>query len=593
MRGFLVCFDTQPTLPHAQPDLVEQQLAAWERSFASSNLRQASAPGCRFYLYSHSPDGAVPADFNQKLRRAQDGVSLWVGPRVDMADEALLQSSEPSDPISGEQAAPAGLETAICVRFRVHPHSLIVKTDVINSTFVYWTRAGRWLLLSNSSLTLAQVTRAEIDWCSASEFLASGSIYGNHSLYRNVATLKPATLYAFAAQGSATSRTYWDLHRLPFETLSAEEACDRVVRELDRDFADLGSTGKTFILDLTGGYDSRTNLGFALRKLAHFQTTVSGLPQDEDVKISCALAQHFGIKHTVISPVADDDEGHARRVADSALMTDCEYDLDEYARIYKAQTRFDTLQQPSIHGSGGGDIARNIILRPEFCSPGPEGKLVLESLISSRFRSAIPSDWSRPDSPLADWSSHMRSRIAEYDAPDLPAFARLDILYLRMRMQFWQSRIASSTNRFRSSFSPWTNRRVLEAMLTSRWRERRHQMLSRLFLRALRRDLTRFVVARGEPGGPDLWSAIMALPARLRYYAGRVAIRLGRPQFRSYVVGHRYEHLAPQWEQLLPNMLRPEAASNLARTAARTAQPQVLGRLVSLAHAREALRTPR
>jgi hypothetical protein len=591
LRGFLVCFDCEPTLPHAQPDLVEQQLAAWERSFASSNLRQASAAGCRFYLYSHSPDGAVPADFNQKLRRAQDGVSLWVGPRVDMADEALLHSSEPSDPIFGEQAAPAALETAICVRFRTHPHSLIVKTDVINSTFVYWTQAGRWLLFSNSSLTLAQVTRAEIDWCSASEFLASGSIYGNHSLYKNVATLKPATLYAFTERASATSRSYWELHRLPFETLAAEEACDRVVRELDRDFADLASTGKTFILDLTGGYDSRTNLGFALRKLAHFQTTVSGLPQDEDVKISSALAKHFRIKHTVISPV-EDDEGHEQRLAECALITDCEYDLVEYARIYKAQTRFDTPRQPSIHGSGG-DIARNYLLRPEFCAQGPEGKLILEPLINSRFRCAIPPDWSRPDSPIADWTSHIRSRIAEYDAPDLPAFARLDILYLRMRMQFWQSRIASSTNRFRSSFSPWMNRRVLEAMLTSRWRERRHQMLSRLFLRALNRDLTRFVVARGEPAGPDLWSAIVALPARLRYYAGRVAIRLGRPASRSYVVGPRYEQLAPQWEQLLPNMLRPEAASKLAWTAARTAQPQVLGRLVSLAHAREALRTLR
>lgn len=47
-------------------------------------------------------------------------------------------------------------------------------------------------------------------------------------------------------------------------------------------------------------------------------------------------------------------------------------------------------------------------------------------------------------------------------------------------------------------------------MLTTRWRERQRQMLSRLFLRALHPDLTRFVVARGEPGGPDLWSAAVA-----------------------------------------------------------------------------------
>ena len=96
----------------------------------------------------------------------------------------------------------------------------------------------------------------------------------------------------------------------------------------------------------------------------------------------------------------------------------------------------------------------------------------------------------------------MRARIAMHDVSHLPAYVRLDIIYLRMRMQFWQGRIGSSTNRFRASFSPWTNRRVLEAMLTTNWKERDHQMLSRLFLRALHPDLSRVGVARGEPAGP-------------------------------------------------------------------------------------------
>jgi hypothetical protein len=364
------------------------------------------------------------------------------------------------------------------------------------------------------------------------------------------------------------------------------------VRDLDQDFAALGATGKTFVLDLTGGYDSRTNLGFALRNLKTFETTVLGEPGDEDVTISSELAKHFGLKHTVISPVDDDDDAtRARRLADSVLMTDLEYDLIEYSRIYKVQTRFDTLRQPSIHGSGGGDIARNIILRPEFCDPNPEGKVILESLIGSRFKCLIPTSWSRPDSPIADWTNHMRGRIAEYDAPDLPAFARLDILYLRMRMQFWQSRIASSTNRFRTSFSPWTNRSVLESMLTTRWRERQRQMLSRLFLRALHPDLTKFVVARGEPGGPDLRSALVALPARLRYYAGRVAVRMGRPAAKSYVDPARYRQFAPRWEEVLVNILRPEAASSIAASPL-AAHPQILGRLVTLAHVNDALRSP-
>jgi hypothetical protein len=128
-------------------------------------------------------------------------------------------------------------------------------------------------------------------------------------------------------------------------------------------------------------------------------------------------------------------------------------------------------------------------------------------------------------------------------------------------------------------------------MLISRWRERQRQMLSRLFLEALSPDLTRFVVARGEPGGPGLWSAMKAAPARFRYYAGRVAIRLGRPAQRSYVDAARYRHLVPQWEEMLASILRPEAVHNFTGTGPSAPAPNVMGRLVALAHVKSALGT--
>ena len=113
----------------------------------------------------------------------------------------------------------------------------------------------------------------------ASEFLASGLIYANSSLYEGIRSLKAATLYAFTNSSPPKEREYWRLDALPFNTLTAMEACDRVVEELDRDFDSLNATGKTFILDLTGGYDPRTNLGFALRRLKNFETTVRAFPK--------------------------------------------------------------------------------------------------------------------------------------------------------------------------------------------------------------------------------------------------------------------------------------------------------------------------
>ncbi|MEO8132696.1 MAG: hypothetical protein ABI831_01775 [Betaproteobacteria bacterium] len=585
-------FDTQPAVPRTLDDFVERRFAQWEAGFRRGCVDRLDQPNCRVYRYT--ANDAIPAEFNQQAWRTPTELRLWIGPRIDMTAADLLHAPiahDLNELAAAALASPGTLDTAVCVSYRAIEHSLIVKTDVLNSTFVYWARSGRWLLLSNSSLTLARLIRARMDPVAASEFLASGSIYANGSLYEGIGTLQPATLYAFTDDGPPASHAYWRIDTLPFNTLSAKEACARVIEELDRDFDALNATGKTFILDLTGGYDSRTNLGFALRRLKHFQTTVSGRPEDEDVVLSSALARHFGLKHTVIALPAPDDPGNARRVADSALLTDLEYDIVEYSRIYNAQSQFDSLQQPSIHGSGGGDIARNIILRPEYCETTPDGRLVVEALIAQRFRNLIPPGLSRPDLPIADWVPHMRRRIAEHDVPHLPAYVRLDIIYLRMRMQYWQGRIGSSTNRFRSSFSPWTNRRVLEAMLTTHWKERDHQMLSRLFLRALHPDLSCVGVARGEPAGPRLWDVVAGAPARARYYAGRVSARLGWARTPPADPG-AYRDFIPRWEETVGNVLRPEAVSSLIAADGPAFQPQVLGRLVTLAHVRESLDAP-
>ena len=79
------------------------------------------------------------------------------GPRVDMTAADLLQppiSHDLTELAAATLASPGTLDTAVCVSYRATAHSLIVKTDALNATFVYGARSGWWLLLSNSSLTL-------------------------------------------------------------------------------------------------------------------------------------------------------------------------------------------------------------------------------------------------------------------------------------------------------------------------------------------------------------------------------------------------------------------------------------------------------
>ncbi len=591
MRGFVVLFDTEPQAARPADDPLLHRLQQWTEASPPGQLLRDQLPGCSIYRYSS--DAVVPAGFNQHLAAAPGSLTLWTGPRVDLTPQQLLAAPANHrlpEQVQAAREASRQLDSAICVSYRADTHSLQVRTDGLASTAIYWLRSGRWLLLSNASLMLARLARCEVDAVAASEFLASGSIYGNRGLYAGVRSLPPASVMAFGAgKAEPVGAEYWPLHELPFGSLSLQQARDQIIAELDQDFAALDATGRHFIADLTGGYDSRTNLGFALRKLKRFETTVSGTPQDEDVVLSSQLAGQLGLKHTVIAPPADDDGALAARLDAATLATDLEYDIVEYARIYHAQTRFDQLRQPSIHGSIG-DIARNYLLRPEFCSGGPEGGLVVEPLIAQRFRSLIPAAMGRPGLPIAQWEQHMRERIALHDRPELPVYARLDILYLRMRMQFWQGRIASSTNRYRASFSPFVNRRVVESMLCPGWRERDHQMLSRVLLKALHPGLGRVVVSRGAPAGPGLLDVMAGLPTRMRYYASRVAVRLGRVPA-TPVAASATQLLWPGWEQTLAPVLRDEAIAGLTQAGGLASQPQVFGRLMSLSRTRRLLDT--
>jgi hypothetical protein len=113
-------------------------------------------------------------------------------------------------------------------------------------------------------------------------------------------------------------------------------------------------------------------------------------------------------------------------------------------------------------------------------------------------------------------------------------------------------------------------------------------MLSRLFLGALHPDLSRTPVARGEPSGPDAWSMVAALPARMRYYAGRVAARLGRQPMPAPVDRNLYQHTMANWEEVLANILKP-AGLQAMMTDEGPQNQQVLGRLVTLAHVKASL----
>lgn len=502
------------------------RVGKWRKAVGGSEA--AVSPGFACILFAR---GRAPATLNQVLRGpdAAGRTDFFCGPRAGLFDGADL---EPLPPLGPEGLAARsglyadGMETTVAASHDSARGVLTLKTDLLNSTYVYRLDAGGCLLLSNSPLALAPfLPSPELDAPSMAEFLATGSLFGNRSLVKGITTLRPSRFHAWTAEGTESSCEYWRIGELPFDTLSLREGAARILGHMDADFARLKASGKPMVFDLTGGFDSRCNAGLALRSGLAFRATVTGAPGDEDARIAALIADRFGIRLDRVDPPPLSLARDAALLDAAGECSDFEYDMVEYARIMDIHERFFGAGEISVHG-GAADVMRNYFLLRGFYAPDPAGELRLDSLVAKKFTPTIdPARLFRPGL-LAGWGSHMRGRIAEYDLPGLPAFARLDNIYLRIRMQFWQGRIASSTTRLHGSFTPWINVGALSAILSTRWSEKHRGLLSREILANLPRGLASIpLTGGGVPGtGPLAWPR--ALPNLASHYGGKVIRKL-------------------------------------------------------------------
>jgi hypothetical protein len=97
-----------------------------------------------------------------------------------------------------------------------------------------------------------------------------------------------------------------------------------------------------------------------------------------------------------------------------------------------------------------------------------------------------------------------------------------------MRMQRWQGRIASSTNRIWPCLSPFMFRPVLETMLQARSSIRRRSLLVRLMLAKYQPRLAAYPLEHGNPALPATWKTLPKFWPLVPYYVGKAAGKLER-----------------------------------------------------------------
>ncbi len=401
--------------------------------------------------------------------------------------------------------------------------NITVITDVIGSCHFYCRQFAGATVLSSSSLVLASLADVSLDPIGCQEFVGMGTIYEERTLYQEIKKLPPASIISFSGGTEVRRTLYWDVARLSPESLSAEAAREALWQALVSAADKVGNQFGKLVCDLTGGYDSRAIAAAFLGAGKHFATTVSGPEDSADVAVSRGLARTLDLEH--LHNVRADSFA-AADLKEALDLTDGEYDLVEYAGIARTHHRLSERFEISINGSFG-EMARGYWWELLIPHTGAHSKLDSRKLAERRYAVSFRSDLFQPQLRL-DLVDHMSSVIdrATEGMFGSPNTFQMDVAYLRMRMQRWQGRIASSTNRIWPCLSPFMFRPALEVMLQARFSARQRSFLVRDMLARHQPAIANYPLEHGYPAIPATWRNFLRFWTLAPYYGGRVAQKI-------------------------------------------------------------------
>ncbi len=394
-----------------------------------------------------------------------------------------------------------------------------IVTDLTGSCHAFVRELAGGTVVSTSSLELAGRSPAAIDSLAVEEYLRTGVIYEDRTLFREVRKLAPATIYRIAGGRIAERRRYWRMEEIAPDEIASGAAAERLAAALTDAAGRIGEAFAAPLCDLTGGWDSRAIAAAFLRAGVAFDATVSGPAESADVAIARRLAARAGVSLHHLEP---DAPPRPAQIAEAVALTDGEYDPIEYARIvaiHRATVgRFDI----SVNGSYG-ELARGYwweLLGPGAGRPRP---IDARSLAAKRYLPRTESPDLFPPGAGRDLPAHLAAVLERAATAPLDT-AQQDQTYLEVRMQRWQGRIASATHRIRPCLSPFLLRPVLEAALRTPPRLRRNNRLMREVIARLRPD---FAAEPLESGAPALPLTLRTWP-RFLPALGALAAKVGR-----------------------------------------------------------------
>ena len=399
-------------------------------------------------------------------------------------------------------------------------------TDLVGSCHAFWSQTPEGISVSGSSLLLANPRDYKLDGVACQEFLDLGVIYEARTLFNNVRKLRPASIYRFEKGALSSVHQYWCVNQLRLETYDGDEGAEALWSKLCQAASRVTKLYPTPICDLTGGYDSRALVSAFLGAGFAPSTVVSGPAQSGDVRVSSELAKSAGLEHRHVQEGANVTTDGLRR---ALQLTDGEYDAVEYHRILNIHLGLSSEFEASCNGSFG-EVARGFWW--EVLWPHTGVKRPLDVLAVARLRYATGKFHSRllVREARVDMVVHLSEVIQRTGGSQhgIPNTSLMDQVYLWMRMQRWQGRIASSTNQIWPCLSPFLLRSVLEVMLETQAKFRRRSLVIRMMLKRFYPAWAVIPLEHGYPAMPANWKNLLRFYPIAEYYGRKIKSRLAR-----------------------------------------------------------------
>lgn len=389
-------------------------------------------------------------------------------------------------------------------------------TDIIGSCHCFVRSLGNVLSLSTSSLLLAGLHQAKLDPTASQEFLRTGVIYEDRTLFQDIRKLQPASVYRVEGNQLYSVCSYWSLRDLDFESLGAKQAVGMLAENLTVVAKKISARFPSPICDLTGGYDSRAVVAAFVTSGVNFSTTVSGAHDSPDAVVSAGLAKMLRLRHQCIARATNLSFA---TLVQAIQLTDGEYDPFEYSGTMKVHENLSEGNDISINGSFG-ELARGYwweLLQPRIGAPNAFDA----RRVAARRFAPLSTDASLfPPDLRIDLIDHFTQIIkrANTGLESHPNTAMMDNVYLALRMQRWQGRIASSTNQIWPCLSLFLFRSVLETILKTHHKIRHRSLLIRMLLNQIQPEMASFPLEHGYPAAPfSALNSYKFLPLVLHY----------------------------------------------------------------------------